>query len=249
MHETHSPIAGSIRPGIAILREVTPSCLVVLFALGCGAGARPVIVTPIAAPTAPVAPAEPTSKPVAERASEPIARPSSPRVLLDRGEITATGVLAPLVTIEVPSPSSGKIASVTVDAGTLVKKGQVLAQLDTGKTAIRAPIDGIILSRHIEAGQTVILGADGSSPSLFTIASDLSKLAIELRVDPHEAPQLAIGMKATFTVDAYPAAIFQGIVRQIRVGTIAGEVVLDTDNADQKLRPGMTVSVTFPRQP
>ena len=117
------------------------------------------------------------------------------------------------------------------------------------KTAIRAPIDRIVFSRDVEAGQTVALGADGDSPSLFTIAPDLSKLTIEVRVDPDVALRLAIGMKATFPVDAYPATIFHAIVRQIRAGTIPCAVVLDTDNADQKLRPGITATVTFPRPP
>lgn len=86
-----------------------------------------------------------------ERTSEPIARPACPPVLSDCGEIASIGALAPLVTIKVTSPYSGTISSVSVDAGTLVKKGRVLAQLHTRKTAMRASIDRLVLSRHVEA--------------------------------------------------------------------------------------------------
>ena len=136
--------------------------------------------------------------------------------------------------------------SVSVDTNTSVKKGQVLAQLDTRKTVIRAPIDGIVLARHVEVGLTVALGTSGPSPSLFTIASDLAKLEIHAPVAPEVAPRLAIGMKPTFTVKGYPEVVFPGIVRRIRMDSSPCDVVIDVDNADLGLRPGMEVSVTFP---
>ena len=109
--------------------DVKPLCLALLVALGCGGGALPVVVAPVAAAlvTAPVAPAA---------ASEPVApRPSPPAPPLDSSKITAPGTLSPLVTIEVTSPYSGQVVSVSVDAGMVVKKGQALAQLAPGNKA------------------------------------------------------------------------------------------------------------------
>jgi len=257
-----------------------------------------------------------------------------------RGEIVATvtssGNITPVVTVNVGAPVSGTIKELFVDFNSLVKKGQVIAQIDpatfraqveqsrgnylaaqanaekakvtladatrtmkryeslvrdgsvsqsdfdTAATAaasaqaalgaaqgsvaqargsydqartnldyatIRSPVDGIVISRAVDVGQTV--AASFQTPTLFTIAQDLTKMQIYATVDESDIGKVREGGKATFTVDAYPEASFAGIMTQVRnaattvQNVVTYTVVVGVDNPDLRLKPGMTANVTF----
>lgn len=124
-----------------------------------------------------------------------------------------------------------------------------LASVDLERTVIRSPIDGIVISRDIDAGQTV--AASLSAPTLFTIANDLSKLRVNAAVSETDIGKIEEGSKAVFRVDAYPERRFEGIVSQVRYAeTVVDNVVtyttlIDVENKDLALRPGMTATISF----
>lgn len=114
---------------------------------------------------------------------------------------------------------------------------------------IYSPIDGVILSKAVEEGQTV--ASSFSTPTLFTIAKNLTDMQLEAKVDEADIGQVKAGQKVTFTVDAFPGETFAGTVRQIRlVPTVTSNVVtytviIDAPNDDGKLYPGMTANITI----
>jgi HlyD family secretion protein len=114
-------------------------------------------------------------------------------------------------------------------------------------SVIRSPVDGVVISRTIDVGQTV--AASFQTPTLFTIAQDLTKMQIEVSVDEADISRVQLGQKATFTVDAYPELTFNGKVVQVRSSPVITQnvvtyvVVVNVDNADLKLKPGMTANV------
>ena len=237
-------------------------------------------------------------------------------------EITATGTLEALETVEVGTQVSGVIQKIYVDYNTQVKKGQLLAKLDEtplvaqleqskatvdqaeaevqyqkatydrykvliekkliaqsdydlvvynynkaiaslkqaksvydkneinlSYATIFSPIDGIILDRAVDEGQTV--AASFNTPTLFTIANDLTQMQVEANVDEADIGKLVVGQRVDFTVDAYPNMKFDGKVTQIRLQPIASSnvitytVVVDAPNPEKKLMPGMTANVSF----
>ncbi|BBN60383.1 efflux RND transporter periplasmic adaptor subunit [Hydrogenovibrio marinus] len=117
---------------------------------------------------------------------------------------------------------------------------------DLSKTKIISPIDGVVLVRSIEPGQTV--AAAMSAPVLFTLAQDLTNMELQVDVDEADVGQVKAGQKATFTVDAYPNRLFPAVIKQVRYGaqTTDGVVtyttLLEVNNPDLKLRPGMTAT-------
>jgi HlyD family secretion protein len=123
------------------------------------------------------------------------------------------------------------------------------ARTNLGYATIYSPVDGVVLSRAVELGQTV--ASSLQAPVLFTIAEDLKRMQIDTAVAEGDVGALKEGMKATFTVDAFPGKQFNGVVRQVRnspttnQGVVTYDAVIDVDNADLALRPGMTASVTF----
>ncbi len=236
--------------------------------------------------------------------------------------VTATGTIEPVETVEVGTQVSGKVEKIYVDFNDVVKKGDLLAELDkqtlnqsvsrarasltsaesqlnyakltyertkqlyeanaatlaayqeaqnsytqaqmSKKNAqasydqalvdlayaeIYSPIDGIVLDRAVEVGQTV--AASFSTPTLFTLANDLTKMQVEADVDEADIGQVKAGQKVTFTVDAYMEDRFEGTVSQIRMkptttsNVVTYTVIIDAPNPDQKLFPGMTASVTI----
>ncbi len=131
---------------------------------------------------------------------------------------------------------------------------QAAANLKQARTnltyaTINSPVDGVVLSRSVDKGQTV--QASLSAPTLFTIAEDLSRMQIDTAVAEADVGRLTEGMKATFSVDAFPGKVFEGQVRQVRnaptttSGVVTYDAVIDVDNKDKTLRPGMTANVTF----
>lgn len=259
---------------------------------------------------------------------------------IERGRITArvtaSGTLSPLVTVQVGSQVSGRIAELFADFNSPVKKGQVLAKIDPqlfqasvdqaranhsaaqgslakaqanatnaqknlarmrelaarkliaeadldvaeaaaistaadvqaargsveqtraslkqaqvnlGYTTIVSPVDGVVISRSVDVGQTV--AASLQAPVLFEIAEDLARMQVNTSVAEADVGKLTPGMKASFTVDAYPQEQFRGTVRQIRnapqtvQNVVTYDAVIDVDNPELKLKPGMTANVTF----
>ncbi|HOM97130.1 MAG TPA: efflux RND transporter periplasmic adaptor subunit, partial [Acetomicrobium sp.] len=123
------------------------------------------------------------------------------------------------------------------------------AETDLGYTRIYSPVDGIVVSRDVDAGQTV--AASFQTPTLFTIAQDLTKMQIETNVDEADIGEVKEGLSVTFTVDAYPDTVFSGIIKQVRIASSVVEnvvtypVIIDVANPDLMLKPGMTANVTI----
>ncbi|MFB3777453.1 MAG: efflux RND transporter periplasmic adaptor subunit [Bryobacteraceae bacterium] len=121
------------------------------------------------------------------------------------------------------------------------------AQLDLSHTYITAPVDGIVVARHVDVGQTV--AASLQAPTLFEIAQDLTKMQVDTNVSEADVGRVRVGQQATFTVDAYPGEVFRGQVTQIRQAPInvqnvvTYDVVIGVANTDLKLFPGMTANV------
>jgi HlyD family secretion protein len=121
------------------------------------------------------------------------------------------------------------------------------AQIDLDNTAIQAPVDGIVVARNVDVGQTV--AASLQAPTLFLIAQDLTKMQVDTNVDEADIGRTAPGQEVTFTVDAYPEASYRGPVAQIRQApqmvenVVTYDVVVTVANSDLKLLPGMTANV------
>lgn len=158
---------------------------------------------------------------------------------------------------QVPSQTELDGAEATVDraraneasAGADVKQAEAALatyESDLSKLVIRSPVGGIVLTRSVEAGQTV--AASFTTPTLFTIAEDLTKMELHVNVDEADIGKVAVGQAAEFTVAAYPDRRFKAVVRQARFGSattsgvVTYETVLNVDNTDLALRPGMTAT-------
>jgi HlyD family secretion protein len=236
--------------------------------------------------------------------------------------VTATGTIDPITEITVGTQVSGIISKIYVDYNSVVKKGQILAELDkttlqsdynsqllnlnSSKTqydfqkknfvrskelhdknlisdidfetakynyelaestyklnqtnlkkaqtnlnyaTIFSPIDGVIVSRAVEQGQTV--AASFSTPTLFDIAQDLTKMQVVANVDEADIGNVKEGQRVTFTVDAFPNDQFSGKVTQVRLkstvtsNVVTYQVVVNTPNKDLKLKPGLTANITI----
>ena len=236
--------------------------------------------------------------------------------------ITATGTIEPVTEVEVGTQVSGIIDKIYVDYNSVVKKGQVIAELDRtnlqseltsaqsnlanaqaslkyqianhkrlkelydkgliaadeyeqgrlsyeqaqqqvrvqeqnvqkaqtnlGYATITSPIDGVILSKAVEEGQTV--ASSFSTPTLFTIAQDLTDMRVIADIDEADIGGVLQGQRVTFTVDAYPDETFNGSVTQVRQeattesNVVTYEVVISAPNDDLKLKPGLTANVTI----
>lgn len=234
--------------------------------------------------------------------------------------VTATGTVEPVKQVSVGTQVSGVIKKIYVDYNSVVRKGQLLAELDKTPllaqlasmkadlessasaktyqeanykriqelfdkkavsetdyeaalyqysnakanfskmisevdrantnleyTMIYSPIDGVVLSRAVDEGQTV--AASFSTPTLFTIAQDLTKMQVVANVDEADIGQVKEGQKVTFTVDAYPDDNFKGTVKQVRLlaittsNVVTYSVVVDAPNPELKLKPGLTASI------
>jgi len=236
--------------------------------------------------------------------------------------VTATGTIAPIIEIAVGTQVSGIISKIYVDFNSVVKKGQILAELDktnlqsdynsqllnlnssrtqydfqkknfdrskelhdknlisdidfeTAKynfelaqstyklnqstlnkaqtnlnyATIHSPIDGVVISRAVEEGQTV--AASFSTPTLFTIAKDLTKMQVVANVDEADIGTVQKGQRVSFSVDAYPNDQFVGEVTQVRLkstvtsNVVTYEVIVNAPNENLKLKPGLTANITI----
>lgn len=124
-----------------------------------------------------------------------------------------------------------------------------LAEVNLSHTTITSPIDGVVVSRDVNVGQTV--AASLSAPTLFTIANDLTKMQVIANIDQADMGLVEQAKGATFTVDAFPGKEFKGAIQQMRLNpvnvqnVVTYNVVFDVDNPEQKLKPGMTANLTI----
>lgn len=239
-----------------------------------------------------------------------------------QNSVTATGTVEPVTQVEVGTQVSGIVSHLYADYNSVVKKGQLIAELDktnllndlsskksnlavskteyeyqqknyertktlydkqlvsesdyetayynynkaknnydiakiqlaTSETnlsyaTIYSPIDGVVLSRAVEEGQTVNAGMN--TPTLFNIAADLTDMRVIADVDEADIGDVRDGQRVSFTVDAYPTVVFEGSVRQVRQeatttsNVVTYEVVISAPNPDLKLKPGMTANITI----
>ena len=239
-----------------------------------------------------------------------------------RNSITATGTIEPVTSVTVGTQVSGIVSKLYVDYNSVVKKGQVIAELDKtnliselntakanlnsvqsnlnyqqanfnryqtlfnkglvsadefenarltfqqasqqvaqarenvkraqtnlGYATITSPIDGVVLSKSVEEGQTV--AASFSTPELFTIAKDLTDMRVVADIDEADIGGVVEGQRVTFTVDAFPDDVFNGMVTQVRQeaktesNVVTYEVIISARNDRLKLKPGLTANVTI----
>ena len=134
-------------------------------------------------------------------------------------------------------------ASLQVRAASLSK-----VRVDLEKTTIFSPMDGVVISRAVDVGQTV--AASLNAPTLFTLAQDLRRMRIEAQISEADVGGVEEGQAVNFTVDAYPARTFTGLVSQVRFEPVTNQgvvnyiAIVDVDNGDLKLRPGMTANAS-----
>lgn len=146
------------------------------------------------------------------------------------------------------------LAGVGAAQASVVQTRGSLKQAETNLrySTIRSPVDGIVVSRNVDVGQTV--AASFQTPTLFTIAQDLTKMQIETSVDESDISRVRVGQLATFSVDAYPEETFTGRVSQIRNAPVVTQnvvtyvTVIGVDNRELKLKPGMTANVAIQTQ-
>jgi HlyD family secretion protein len=143
---------------------------------------------------------------------------------------------------------SARAALQAAEATLVQSRGALqVARTNLQYAVIRSPVNGVVISRNIDVGQTV--AASFQTPTLFTIAEDLTRMQIDTSVDEADIGRVRVGLPATFTVDAWPGEIFPGEVAQIRYAPIVNQnvvtynVVITVANPEQKLLPGMTANV------
>ncbi|MBX3182704.1 MAG: efflux RND transporter periplasmic adaptor subunit [Polyangiaceae bacterium] len=168
------------------------------------------------------------------------ARELAKQGLISKSELESAEAAAERAAAQVQSTSADiLVAKATLDS----------ANTDLSKAVIRAPIDGVVLSRSVEQGQTVT--ASLQTPVLFLIARDLTKMELSVQIDEADVGRVKEGQKATFTVDAHPMKTFEASLRSLRNvptttdNVVTYQAVLDVSNDDLLLRPGMTATATI----
>jgi HlyD family secretion protein len=168
-----------------------------------------------------------------------------------QGNLAKEKLIAPSDFDTAESNAGSTLAQVEADRAN-VKQAQAilhLAEVNLALTSIVSPTDGTVISRNVDVGQTV--AASLQAPILFVIAEDLRKMQVDTSVAEADVGKLRAGMQATFTVDAFPGEPFKGAVRQIRnaattvQNVVTYDAVIDVDNSELKLRPGMTANISF----
>ena len=167
------------------------------------------------------------------------------KTLYNKGLVSANDFETAQLSYQTASQSVSSVRQQVNAAQEEVKR----AQTNLGYATITSPIDGIVLSKSVEEGQTV--AASFSTPELFTIAQDLTNMQVVANVDEADIGGVKEGERVTFTVDAYPDETFQGTVKQVRQeatttnNVVTYEVVISAPNANLKLKPGLTANVTI----
>lgn len=177
-----------------------------------------------------------------QRARELVERGTYSQVQFDSAETARDSALASVQVAE----ANLRNARATLDQRQASLES---AQVDLERATIRSPIDGVVIDRRVDVGQTV--AASLNAPVLFIIARDLSRIQIEARVDESDIGQIAVGQPVNFEVDAFRERAFTGTVRQVRLAAITEQnvvtytVVIEADNPGQRLLPGMTANVNI----
>ena len=161
------------------------------------------------------------------------------------------GVLSAAEAETARSNATAQRAQVTAAAASVEQANAALreAELNLANATIYSPIDGVVIQRSVDVGQTV--AASLQAPVLFTIAEDLGKMQVDTSVSESDVGRLAAGQPVSFSVDAFPDKSFRGKVRQIRnapttvQNVVTYDAVIDVDNPELLLKPGMTANVTF----
>ncbi|MBU5637107.1 efflux RND transporter periplasmic adaptor subunit [Geomonas sp. Red69] len=172
------------------------------------------------------------------------------RTLGRNRELLKEGIIAQSDLDAAQTAYDSALTGVKAAEATVLQTRGALKQAETNLnySTIRSPVDGTVVSRNVDVGQTV--AASFQTPTLFTIAQDLTKMQIDTSVDESDISKLQIGQKATFTVDAYSDRQFEGKVVQIRNAPVVTQnvvtyvTVIAVDNKELKLKPGMTANVT-----
>lgn len=163
---------------------------------------------------------------------------------LAKRELLATSDLDAAVAAAASAEAQLKVAVAQVDQNAAALQ---LARANLGYTTIRAPVDGVVVSRNVDEGQTVV--ASMSAQTLFTIATDLRTVLISASVPEADIGQIHVGQPVSFNVDAYPTS-FTGTVSQVRLASstiqnvVTYPVIVQADNPERRLFPGMTANIT-----
>lgn len=166
------------------------------------------------------------------------------RELADRQLIPATELETADVAVR---STEAQLRSATAQV-TQAQAGLSQAQVNLQKTVITAPIDGIVISRNVDVGQTV--AASLQAPTLFEIAADMHEMQVRASIDESDVGQVREGQNVRFSVDAYPGTEFRGVVRQVRLNPVVEQnvvtyaAIISAANPELRLRPGMTANVT-----
>ena len=147
---------------------------------------------------------------------------------------------------------NGAAAAITQTEAQVSQKAAAVsvARANLDYTVIRSPIDGTVVARNVDVGQTV--AASLQAPTLFTIAQDLTKMQVYAKIDESDVGSVKVGRTVAFKVDAYPKDTFSGVVSQVRMNpttvqnVVTYDAIVNFDNPDLKLFPGMTAYVTIP---
>ena len=143
-------------------------------------------------------------------------------------------------------------AQIAVD-GAAIRQNQAavaIAKTNLAYTTIRSPVDGIVVARNVDVGQTV--ASSFQAPTIFTIAQDLTKMQVYANTDESDVGRIKVGRRVTFKVDAFPREMFEGVVSQIRMNAttvqnvVTYNTIIDFANPEMKLLPSMTAFVTIP---
>ena len=166
-------------------------------------------------------------------------------------ELTAKQLL-PAAELQAAETASKSAAAQLAGADARVaqaRSGVRAAQVNLAKTVIAAPIDGVVIARNVDVGQTV--AASLSAPTLFVIAADLSEMQLNASIDESDLGRIAAAQDVTFTVDAYPSETFHGRVSQLRLNpttvnnVVTYAAIIDAPNSALKLKPGMTATAAI----
>jgi HlyD family secretion protein len=147
---------------------------------------------------------------------------------------------------------NGAVANITQAEAQATQKAAAVtvAQTNLNYTVIRSPIDGTVVARNVDVGQTV--AASLQAPTIFTIAQDLTKMWVYAKTDESDVGNIKVGKPVTFKVDAFPKDTFRGVVNQVRMNAtmvqsvVTYDTIIEFANPDLKLFPGMTAYVTIP---
>jgi HlyD family secretion protein len=171
---------------------------------------------------------------------------------LTRARELSARQLLPAADLEAAETASRTAAAQVVGADAKTQQARAAvksAQVNLAKTVIQSPIDGVVIARSVDVGQTV--SASLSAPTLFIIAADLTKLQVNANIDESDLGNVAANQAVTFRVDAYPSDTFRGTVTQVRLdpttvqNVVTYDAIIDAPNPELKLKPGMTASVSI----